>query len=276
MTRRPRGRRARPRAKKSLGQNFLVDPNLQRRIVEHFAPAPDDLVLEIGPGRRALTDHLVGRCAHLYLVELDDDLAADLSRHFEERQDVTVIHADILDVDPGALTAEPDRLRVIGNIPYNITAPLLFHLLRRPRPRDALLMVQKEVAERLTAAPGGGDFGALTVGVRAVADVEPVMRVPPGAFRPVPAVESAVVHVRPHDPPRLSEAEEEALRRLTRALFQWRRKQLSRILRDHPDLRVAPAVLEELARETGWDLRRRPETFAPDDLLALARWLSER
>jgi 16S rRNA (adenine1518-N6/adenine1519-N6)-dimethyltransferase len=262
------------RAKRSLGQNFLVDPNLQRKIVEALAVGPDDEVLEIGPGRGALTTHLVGKPRRLVLVELDDRLAEQLTERWGERPDVEIVHDDALEVDLASLTSRPGALKVVGNIPYNITSPLLFKLLERPRPAEILVMVQREVAERLLAQPGTSEYGALAVGVRSVADVERVLQVPRGAFRPAPRVDSTVVRIVPHAPPRLSEADEVALRTLVRACFQWRRKQLQKILREHPDLALERERVEALAAATGFDLSDRPERLSPDQLLTLARAVS--
>jgi 16S rRNA (adenine1518-N6/adenine1519-N6)-dimethyltransferase len=260
------------RAKKSLGQNFLVDAALQRRIVDAVDPAPGDTVVEIGPGRGALTRHLVGRVADLRLVELDDDLAAALASGYGGRDDVTVIHGDILEHPLGEIVDDPARAKVVGNIPYNITTPILFHLLARPRPARIVMMVQKEVARRIVAEPGG-EYGALAVGVQAVADARLLFTVKRGAFRPVPRVDSAVVEIVPHAPPRLSADEEVRLRDLTRTLYQWRRKQLGKILRDHPESPLAPEAVEEVLAAVGIDPRRRPETVDAATLLELARRL---
>lgn len=257
------------RAKRSLGQNFLVDPHAQRRIAEALRPEPDDEVLEIGPGQGALTRHLVGRVRRLVLVEKDDALAAALAAEYAGHPGVEVLHADVLRVPLERVTPEPARLKVIGNIPYNITTPILFSLLeRRPRPREIVLMVQREVAERLLAAPGGKTYGALAVGVQTVADGERVLEVGRKAFRPVPDVESSVVRLLPHQPPRLEEREERALRTLTRAAFGQRRKQFQRVLRDA--YRLTPEQVAELEAELGIDLRDRPETFSPAQFIALA------
>jgi 16S rRNA (adenine1518-N6/adenine1519-N6)-dimethyltransferase len=259
----------RHRAKRSLGQNFLVDPNLQRKIVEALQPGPDDVVLEIGPGQGALTQHLAGRVGRLILVELDTRLVERLRERYGADPSVTVVHADILDVSLDELVPDPERLKVIGNIPYNITTPILFSLLeRRPRPREILLMVQREVADRITASPGGKTYGALAVGVQTVAAVERVLNVGRQAFRPVPDVESTVVRVRPHQPAPLEEAEERALRNLTRAAFGQRRKQLQKILRDAYDLTAAEVVA--LVTGLGIEPRARPEELPPGRFIELA------
>lgn len=263
------------RAKKSLGQNFLVDGNIQRRIADAITPSPDDEVMEIGPGRGALTRHLAGRVRRLVLVELDNELAARLTAEFAGDPSVELIHRDVLEVPLEEVSADPGGLKVIGNIPYNITTPILFSLLeRRPRPREIVLMVQREVADRILAPHGNKAYGALAVGVRAVADAERVLNVSRSAFRPVPDVESTVVRIVPHDPPRLDERVEGDLRVLTRAAFGQRRKQFQRILRDA--YRLDADAIAELERELGVDLRDRPETFAPEGFVALARALRAR
>ena len=264
-----------PRAKKALGQNFLVDVNLQRKIVAALDASPDDEVLEIGPGPGALTHHLAGTVRRLVLVELDRDLAARLRADFADDPSVEVIERDFLEVPLEEVSADPARLKVIGNIPYNITTPILFSLLeRRPRPRSIVLMVQREVADRMAEKEGTKTYGALAVGVQALADVSRVLNVSREAFRPVPDVMSSVVKIVPHFPPRLSVEEEEALRDLTRAAFQQRRKQFQRILRDA--YRLSPEQVEEIGRSLGMDLQQRPETFSPERFIALARALRER
>lgn len=262
------------RPKKSLGQNFLVDPNLQQKIVDTLAPHADDEVLEIGPGTGALTRRIVGRVRRLVAVELDDVLAADLEAELGGRDDVDILHRDILDVETAEVTSDPERLKVIGNIPYNITTPLIFRLLERQRrPAVLVLMVQREVADRILASPGSKAYGALSVGVRAVASAERLLDVRRTAFRPVPDVDSTVLRITPIRPPPLEQAEEDALRTLTRVAFSRRRKQLQRILRSAPEYGLDAADIESLCRETGLDLEARPEDLAPTDFIALTRAL---
>ena len=264
------------RAKRSLGQNFLVDGNLQRKIVDALSCSPTDTVLEIGPGHGALTRHLIGRVGHLVLVELDDRLAEELQREWGDRTDVELHHRDFLELDLASVAVDPSELTVVGNIPYNITAPVVFKLLERPRPREILLMVQREVSDRLLAEPGTSEYGAMTVGVRSVAEVERILSAPRGAFRPIPRVDSAVVRIRPMAPPPISADEERSLRALTRAAFQWRRKQLQKILRDHDDLRLDHRQVDGIAAETGWDLTRRPETLSPEEFIRLSSLVAAR
>ncbi|HZD05434.1 MAG TPA: 16S rRNA (adenine(1518)-N(6)/adenine(1519)-N(6))-dimethyltransferase RsmA, partial [Longimicrobiales bacterium] len=233
-------------------------------------------VLEIGPGRGALTRHLEGSVGRLILVELDERLAADLQERFGDRKDVLVVHGDILEVDRSRLVRSPDRLVVVGNIPYGITTPILFDLLERPRPARAVLMVQREVADRILAEPGTAEYGALAVGVRSVARAELVLHVPRTAFRPRPRVDSTVIRIVPLRPPPLGPEEEMRLRALTRLAFQWRRKQMQKILRDHPDAGLPREEVEAVGRLGGWDLTRRPETFSPAELVRMAAILAAR
>lgn len=258
------------RAKRSLGQNFLVDENLQRKIVAAVDAPPGAEVLEIGPGRGALTRHLAGRVRRLVLVELDDDLARELAERYAGREDVQVVHADVLEVDLAGLCDDPSELLVVGNIPYNITTPIAFKLLERPRPRRIVLMVQDDVADRIVGPVGTKEYGALSVGIRTVAEVERLFKVGRGAFRPVPGVDSAVIRIRPFQPERLTTEQEAKLRVLVRAAFQWRRKQLRKILRDHPDLAYPRDVAEPAAAAAGVDLEDRPERIDPEQFVRLA------
>jgi len=256
-------------AKRSLGQNFLIDPNLQRKIVASIDPGPADEVLEIGPGTGALTRHLAPRVRRLVLVELDDLLAARLREEYADQPHVHVLHRDVLQVELEEVSENPAGLKVVGNIPYNITTPILFSLLeRQPRPRMIVLMVQREVADRITAPPGSRTYGALAVGVQAVAQVDRVMQVGRQAFRPVPDVDSSVIRILPLNPPPLEARSEIALRGLTRAAFGNRRKQFQRILRD--SLGLSPQAVERLEALTGYDLTARPETFSAPDFVRLA------
>ena len=262
------------RAKKSLGQNFLVDPNYQRRIVTALEAGPSDTVLEIGPGTGALTQHLVGTVRRLILVEKDDALVHDLRARYGERTDVEIVHGDALDIDFVDLLGKPADARIIGNIPYNITSPLLFRVLERAhRPRRLVVMVQKEVADRIVAAPGDKQYGALSVGVRTVAEAVRLFVVPRGAFRPAPNVDSAVLRIDPVAPPPLTASEEGDVRTLTRAAFGWRRKQLQRILRDAPEYTLDSDAVSTLEQAMGVPFTVRPEELSPDDFVRLARGL---
>ena len=252
------------RPKRSLGQNFLVDPNLQRKIVAAVGAGEDEPVLEIGSGRGALTEHLAGRKVRLTAIELDDELAAALAQRHQDNPRVTVVHGDILSLDLPALAPEWAGTVVVGNIPYNITTPIVFRLLRLPYPADIVLTVQAEVAARMLAGPGSRTYGALSVGVGIHATPSRVCKVPRTAFRPVPRVDSAVVRLTPHAPPRLTAADADRVRRLTRAAFSWRRKQLGTILSRHPDLRVPRPEVHDLLGERRLSPAVRPEQLSPE------------
>ena len=266
---------ARSVAKRSLGQHFLVDRNLQRRIADAVAAEANDPVVEIGPGRGALTTHLVERSLQLTLVELDDDLFAELESRHADRADVRVVHGDVLKLDLRTLVEDWRRTHVVGNIPYNITTPIIFRLLEMPHPTDIVLTVQAEVARRIAAGPGTRIYGALSVGVQLHAVVELVCKVPRGAFRPVPRVDSVAIRITPRSPPRLSPRGAARVRRLTRAAFSWRRKQLGTILARHPDLARPRPVVERLLSSCSLAAELRPERLAPEDFVALAAALSE-
>ena len=270
-------------AKRSLSQNFLVDPNLQRKIVEALEAEPGDLVVEIGPGHGELSRHLVGHVAHLLLVEKDDDLAAGLEDEWGGREDVTVLHADVLEVDLDEVVARCRRradggegevpYRVISNVPYAITSPLTFRVLDlRPPPRRVVLTVQKEVGKRMAARPGSKTYGSLSVGVQVRARPEVAFGVSRHAFRPTPEVESVTVVLEPREDRPGPEAEE-AVRRLTRACFSRRRKQLQKILRSAPAYGLEKGEARELCRSLGLDPRVRPEKVPPETFLRLARRL---
>jgi 16S rRNA (adenine1518-N6/adenine1519-N6)-dimethyltransferase len=262
------------RAKRSLGQNFLMDPGIQRRIVDALEAGPEDEVLEIGPGTGALTRHLAGEVRRLIAIELDDRLVELLRQEYATAPNVEILHADALSLDLAELTDDLEGLRVIGNIPYNITTPLIFWLLDRPvRPASIVLMIQKEVADRILAPPGSKIYGALSVGVQTVARAERLFGVGRRAFRPAPDVDSTVIRITPHRPPPLSRDEELDLRTLTRTAFAWRRKQLQRILRSAPEYELGPDDIARVEEGTGIEMSARPETLGPDEFIRLSRQL---
>ncbi len=268
MSRNPSGEGPRPR--RSLGQNFLVDPNTQRRVANALALDGASRIVEIGPGRGALTEHLLDLGLPLIVIEKDTRLAEKWTRRAISETNLTAIHQDALEVQLERFGA-PEETVVIGNIPYNVTSPLIFHMITRPRPRDIVFMIQKEVADRLVASAGTGAYGALTVGVQIAAQVERLFPVPRTVFRPQPRVDSMVVRIRPLTPPPLTAELELRTRILVRACFGWRRKQLATTLRKHPDLTVpgdqVPGMLEQL----GIPAQARPETITPQQFVDLAQ-----
>ncbi|HEX2251280.1 MAG TPA: 16S rRNA (adenine(1518)-N(6)/adenine(1519)-N(6))-dimethyltransferase RsmA, partial [Gemmatimonadales bacterium] len=191
-----------PRAKRRLGQHFLADPRILARIVDALDVRPQDTVVEIGPGRGGLTAELVKRTGNVIAIEKDRDLVGPLQERFPS---IEIVAADALETDWRALAGGPYLLA--GNIPYNITSPLLDKALTPPLPSRIVFLVQKEVADRVTAAPGTSAYGALTIGVQAVASAERVFTVAAGAFQPRPKIDSAVLRLEPLDQPLVTPAE---------------------------------------------------------------------
>jgi 16S rRNA (adenine1518-N6/adenine1519-N6)-dimethyltransferase len=253
-----------PFARKRFAQHFLTQPGIAERIVALAGLRTDSVVLEIGPGRGALTRLLAARCKRLVAVEVDRDLSDALRRDFAAQPSVEVVSGDVLDVDlPSLVGAGPAT--VVANLPYNISTPVLMRLLEQPEHFDRLvLMLQREVAERIGAPPGTKTYGALSVVVQTVADVRIALHVPSAAFAPRPKVDSAVVLIEPRRPVPLSAAERRQLRHVVRSAFSRRRKQLANVIA--PLAEDPRAVLTEL----GLDPRQRPETLTPADFVRLA------
>jgi 16S rRNA (adenine1518-N6/adenine1519-N6)-dimethyltransferase len=255
-----------PRAKRRLGQHFLTDPSILARIADALDAGPGDTVLEIGPGRGGLTGELVKRAAQVVALEKDGDLIDPLRARFPA---VEVVQADALQVDWHRLVEGP--FLVIGNIPYNITSPLLDKALSPPQSRRTVFLVQREVADRVAADPGIPAYGALSVGVQAVASVERMFTVPAGAFYPRPKVDSAVLRLTPLEHPLVGENEREGFRAVVVGLFGFRRKQLVRAVRELTgwDGIRAGALL----RRSGLTETARPEVLTPADFARLHRAL---
>jgi len=218
-----------PPVRKSLGQHFLNDRRILERIANALELHGTETVIEIGPGRGGLTDVLAPRAHRLIAVEVDKALAALLRERYAGNASVTIVEADVLDVQLGELAGGPFRL--VGNVPYYITTPILFHALEQPRPERAVYLVQREVADRIVASPGSKQYGALSVNVQSVALPKILFRVAPGSFQPPPKVESAVVRIDPRTDPVIAPSEEREFRRFVQDVFGMRRKQLQRILR---------------------------------------------
>ena len=255
-----------PRPRKRLGQHFLVDRRVLERIADALAPTSADTVVEIGPGRGALTDLLAARAGRVVAIELDRDLVPYLRERYAAAGNVEVIEHDVLDLALADAAGTPDFL-VAGNVPYYITTPILFHALASPRPRRAVFLVQREVAERVAAQPGSKTYGALSVNVQAVATAELVARVPAGAFRPPPSVESAVLRVTPRADPVVPPPLEELYRRLVQDAFGLRRKQLRRVVRTVA--RVDADRADAMLALAGLDAELRPESLSPEEFARL-------
>jgi 16S rRNA (adenine1518-N6/adenine1519-N6)-dimethyltransferase len=260
---------AHQRPRKRFGQHFLESAWVAK-LIQALDPQPGETFLEIGPGRGALTVPLAARARNVVAVEIDRDLAAALPALLP---DVRVVQADFLDVDlTELLRNEPAPVRVVGNLPYNVASPILFKLLHDADDgrllRDATLMLQKEVADRLVAKPGSDDYGALAIQVALLADADRILSLPPGAFRPPPKVKSAVVRLRFRDPT-VDVGDRSTFERLVRGLFLQRRKTLANALKPVADAAGRSAAeLIELARV---DASKRPEALTLDDMARLAR-----
>lgn len=271
MTERPprRDRAGFPPVRKSLGQHFLHDTRALARIVDALQLTGAETVIEVGPGRGVLTDRLVPHARRLVLIEYDRALADLLRARYAGVPSVEVVEADVLATDLGALANGPYVL--VGNVPYYITTPILFHALEQPRPDRAVYLVQREVADRLVAPPGSRAYGALSVNVQAVAVPEFIGAVSARAFKPPPKVESAIVRLVPREPPVVAPGDEARFRTLVQEVFGMRRKQMRRIIRSVGALDVERA--EAVLREAGIDPEVRPETLAPEAFAALLRAL---
>jgi 16S rRNA (adenine1518-N6/adenine1519-N6)-dimethyltransferase len=249
------------RPNKRFGQNFLHDPAVISRIVRVIQPKPDDRMVEIGPGLGALTAALLPSLQSLDVIELDHSLVPRLLEKLGHPPALRVHVDDALTVDFRALAGDGPPLRVVGNLPYNISTPLLFHLMAQAdRVRDMHFMLQKEVVTRLTAAPGGRDYGRLTVTVGARARCDSLFDVGPGAFNPPPKVTSSVVRITPRPPP-LPIRDLVAFDRVVTAAFSQRRKTLGNAMKSM----TTAAVIES----AGIDPKARAETLSLEDFIRL-------
>ena len=254
-----------PPQRKSLGQHFLRDQRALGRIADALQLTGAETVVEIGPGRGALTDLLVPRARRLIAIEVDRALVPILRARYADRSHVMVIEADVLSVNLGEVAQGAYRL--VGNVPYYITTPILFHALKAPRPEMAVYLVQREVAERIVAPAGSDAYGALSVNVQALAEPTLLFTVPASAFQPPPKVESAVIRVVPRVRPLVAEEDESRFSRFVLACFGLRRKQLTRVVRTVASLPAETAAAVIAA--AGLDGMARPETLAPAEFVRL-------
>jgi 16S rRNA (adenine1518-N6/adenine1519-N6)-dimethyltransferase len=248
-----------PRPKKRFGQHFLTDRHYLARIVAAIAPRPGEHMLEIGPGTGLMTDGLARAVDHLHVVEIDREMAAALRSRFPADK-VSVHEADALEFDLASL---PRPLRVVGNLPYNVSTPILFRIAAvAERIADCTFMLQKEVVDRMVAPPAGADYGRLSVMLQYRFAMAALLRVPPGAFTPPPKVDSAVVRMQPLGPQRPRARDEDLFARVVAAAFSQRRKTLRNAARG-----LADAAAFEAA---GIDPARRGETLSVDEFIRLA------
>jgi 16S rRNA (adenine1518-N6/adenine1519-N6)-dimethyltransferase len=254
------------RAKRRLGQHFLADPRILARIADALEAGSDDTVLEIGPGHGGLTGALVERAGKVVAIEKDRELIPSLRTSFPS---VNVIEGDALDLDWHGLL--PESFFLAGNIPYNITSPLLDKALLPPLPRRIVFLVQKEVADRVIANPGTSEYGALSVGIQSVARAERLFTVAAGAFQPRPKVDSAVLRLTPLAQPLVSDAERESFRAMVVGLFSYRRKQLLRGVRELTGWE--PSRAGDLLQRAAVSPTVRPEVLSPAEFVQLHRAL---
>ncbi|MFC4729643.1 16S rRNA (adenine(1518)-N(6)/adenine(1519)-N(6))-dimethyltransferase RsmA [Coralloluteibacterium thermophilus] len=254
------------RTKKALGQHFLHDPGIVSKIVQAVSPQPGDRLVEIGPGAGAITFPLLERHGSLTAIEFDRDLIEPLRAAAAGVGELEVVHADVLDVDLTAL-AGGGRIRLVGNLPYNLSSPILFHVLaHRAVVQDMHFMLQKEVVDRMGAAPGSKVYGRLSVMLQAVCAVAPLIRVPPGAFRPPPKVDSAVVRLVPRADAEIGIEDGRLFANVVRAAFGQRRKTLRNAL--------MPICDADAIAAAGIDPGARAETVPVGGFVALANHLA--
>jgi len=248
-----------PRPRKRFGQHFLTDRHYLERIVGAIAPKPGDAMAEIGPGTGLLTDELTRTLGHLHVVEIDRDLAAALRNRYPPDR-VTVHEADALEFDFASL---PAPLRVAGNLPYNVSTPILFRMAGlAQRLVDCTFLLQKEVVDRMAAAPDTADYGRLSVMLQYRFTVDPLLRVPPGAFTPPPKVDSAVVRMAPLGASRPLARDDARFAAVVAAAFSQRRKTLRNATR--------ALVTDEAFARAGIDPGRRGETLSVKEFIALS------
>ena len=253
---------ARHVTKKRFGQHFLHDPAILRRIVQAIAPQRGQRVIEIGPGDGALTLPLLRELGQLTVIELDRDLVPRLRAAASGVGELEIINADVLTVDFSALAAA-GKLRIVGNLPYNISSPILFHCIDHIDAIDDMhFMLQKEVVERMAAVPGSKVYGRLSVMLQLVCRVDPLLNVPPGAFRPPPKVDSAVVRMTPRPLAERPVVDGALVARVVKAAFGQRRKTLSNAL-------SGVATMDRIVA-AGIDPRTRAEQLPPAAFVALA------
>lgn len=257
--------RAFPPTLKRFGQHFLNDRSVLERIVDALELTGTETVVEIGPGRGSLTDLLVARAGKLVGIEIDRALAAGLAKRYESDERVQIVQGDVLELDLPSVAGR--KFALVGNVPYYITTPIIFQALRPPRAARAVLLVQREVADRVAAEPGSSAYGALSVNVQAVARAEVLFRVPASAFSPPPKVESAVIRLTPLENPLVAEDQILSLQTFVQSVFSLRRKQLHRVLRSVSGL--SSERVDVLLERGGWPREIRPETFSPREFVRL-------
>ncbi|MFC3913121.1 16S rRNA (adenine(1518)-N(6)/adenine(1519)-N(6))-dimethyltransferase RsmA [Pseudaeromonas sharmana] len=254
-------------ARKRFGQNFLHDHYVIDNIVAAIAPSDDAIMVEIGPGLGALTEPVASQIQHLHVVELDRDLAERLRHHPLLSSKLSIHEADAMKFDFSSLRTDARPLRVFGNLPYNISTPLMFHLFEQSAGiRDMHFMLQKEVVDRLAAGPNSKAYGRLSVMAQYYCQVIPVLHVGPGAFKPAPKVDSAVVRLVPHQVLPYPATRIEDLHRVCMEAFNQRRKTIRNSMRNF--------ISEDALTALDIDPNLRPENLTLQQFVTIANWLS--
>lgn len=262
------------RPKKSLSQNFLIDEKAGQRIVEALSLEEDDTVLEIGAGQGALTKHLLHKPRAVYAVEIDRRLCAYLEEKFGENRNLKIVNQDILKIDLKALPGSASTCKVVGNLPYQITSPVLSLLLdNRKYISLCVLMVQKEVALRICASPGSKDWSPFSIGIQVYSDVEILFHLKPPCFSPRPKVDSSVIRITFLPEPRVAMTDEKLFFQVARSAFGQRRKMILNSLAANLDL--PKKQIEVILKKVGIDPHRRAETLSLDEFAALASAVRE-
>ena len=257
------------RPKKSLGQIFLVDENIARKIIRKLTPNPNDVILEISPGFGVLTKYLIPEVKKIIAVEIDRDLAKKLSTGYGQYKNFELLNRDFLETNLARLTNGCDTFRILGNIPYHITSPVIFKVFEnRNLVHDMVLMIQREVAERIVATPGTKEYGILSVFSQLYSAPKILFHVSKNVFKPKPNVASSIVRWDFSNQRKLPERNVELLERLIHVAFQQRRKMLRRSLRGDAEF------AEKLSR-INLELERRPEDLSPDEFVELANAMIE-
>ncbi|MCR5098358.1 MAG: 16S rRNA (adenine(1518)-N(6)/adenine(1519)-N(6))-dimethyltransferase RsmA [Lachnospiraceae bacterium] len=264
-------------AKKKYGQNFLIDEGILSEIVEASGVDSGDLAVEIGPGIGAMTEFLCERAGQVLAIEIDERLIPVLEETLARFDNLTVINADVLKTDIGAWANENapgKRIRVVANLPYYITTPILMALLEGDAPIASItVMVQKEVAERMISDPGTKDYGALSLAVQYYADPRIVTEVPAEAFDPRPGVESAVITLEKYEAPPVDVPDEKLLFDIIRASFSQRRKTLANGLGNSPDIPLGKEEITGVITDCGWDERIRGEILTLSEFAKLTQMI---
>ena len=253
---------------KSLGQNFLIDDSVPRDIVSGAEVCKDDLVIEIGPGVGTLTAQLLNTAKRVVAIELDNDLIPILSQELGDNQNFTLIHNDALKVDFNEIIGDEQSVKLVANLPYYVTTPIIVKLLKEKYNFKSLtIMIQKEVAERMAAEPGNKDYGALSLLVQYYCDTEIVRKVPPACFIPRPKVDSIVIRLERLEEPSVKVKNEKLFFEIVRHAFNMRRKTLWNATKN---VGLPKEKLEEAFSEANVDPKRRGETLSIEEFAALA------